>query len=366
MVVNNSISKQQLTQSDRSIRPYLMSGPCSAESREQVLATAEALRETGIHLFRAGIWKPRTRPNGFEGRGETALDWMIEAREKTGLPVATEVANTAHVEACLKKGIDVMWIGARTAVSPFAVQEIADALAGTKVPMMVKNPMHADLSLWIGAIERVRTTVQGPVWAIHRGFSRYGQTEYRNAPMWEIPIGLRATMPEIPVLCDPSHIAGKRSLIPAVAQKAMDLGMQGLMVESHIDPNAALSDAQQQLTPTDFSSMVRSLMIRNSHQLNVPLEELSSLRLQMDSIDEQVIQLLQTRMDLARQIGKFKWDHGMTILQLDRLKEVFETRGKWAQDAGLGKEFIKNYLEHVHKESIRVQNDEMTSKKNNL
>ena len=343
-------------------RPFLISGPCSAESNEQVLETAHALKDEGIHLFRAGIWKPRTRPNAFEGRGAEALEWLVQARKETGIPVATEVANTHHVEACLKAGIDVLWIGARTTVSPFAVQEIADSLSGTAIPVFVKNPMHADLNLWMGAIERIQKTTNGPVWAIHRGFSRYGQKEYRNAPMWEIAIALQMAMPDLPIVCDPSHIAGRRDLLERVAQKAMDLGMHGLMMESHCHPEAALSDADQQITPTAFGELIRSLTIRDAHSLPTDPTSLEALRLQMDSIDEQVIELLQARMNLAREIGQYKKSHGMTILQMKRWKEVFKTRGAWAEAAGLGPEFIQTYLEQVHKESIRVQNEEMSKK----
>ncbi len=362
MVTNNPIVSPQSVSVNGVRRPFLISGPCSAESEQQVLEAARALQHTGVHLFRAGVWKPRTRPDTFEGRGERALKWLIAARQETGIPVATEVANTQHVEACLKEGIDVLWIGARTTVSPFAVQEIAMALEGTNVPIMVKNPMHADLSLWMGAIERVRKATAGPVWAIHRGFSRYGQQEYRNAPMWEISIALQTAMPELRIICDPSHIAGKRELIGCVAQKAMDLGMHGLMMESHCHPELALSDAEQQITPVQFENLIRGLTIRDAHKGPSNPDNLDALRLQMDSIDEQVIELLKTRMNLAREIGHYKKNHGMTILQMKRWKEVFKTRGAWAEAAGLGPEFIETYLEQVHKESIRVQNEEMCQK----
>ena len=363
VVTNNSINLRSVVDGlDQVQRPLLISGPCSAESEEQVVQTAKELAQRGVHILRAGIWKPRTRPNGFEGKGSIALQWMVKAREASGLPIATEVANAQHVEACLNAGVDVLWIGARTSVSPFAVQEIADALKGTNVPIFVKNPMHADLSLWMGAIERVRATVDGPVWAIHRGFSQYGQKEYRNAPMWEIAIGLKMAMPEVPIICDPSHIAGNRSLLHPVAQKAMDLGMEGLMLETHPDPQNALSDANQQLTPAAFGDLIDSLTIRSSSAPKISSADLTALRLQMDSIDEQFIELLHARMDLARQIGLHKWENGMTILQMERWKEVFDSREKWALRAGLSPEFILNFLEQVHKESIRVQNEEMTSK----
>ena len=363
VVTNNSINAQSIVEGLAQVqRPLLISGPCSAESEDQVVSTANELAKHGVHILRAGVWKPRTRPNGFEGMGADALEWLVNARESSGLPIATEVANAQHVEACLNAGVDVMWIGARTTVSPFAVQEIADALKGTNVPVFVKNPMHADLSLWLGAIERVRNTTDGPVWAIHRGFSQYGQKEYRNAPMWEIAIGLKMALPEVPIICDPSHIAGNRTLLKPVAQKAMDLGMEGLMLETHPNPEEALSDAKQQLTPAAFGQLIDSLTIRNASEPKISSADLAALRLQMDSIDEQVIELLHTRMTLARQIGLHKWENGMTILQMERWKEVFDTREKWAERGGLSPEFILNFLEQVHKESIRVQNEEMTSK----
>lgn len=363
MVTKNPIGTPQgAVNLDGIQRPFLISGPCSAESEAQVLETAHALQDKGVHLLRAGVWKPRTRPNAFEGMGTVALDWLIKAKAETGLPVATEVANTQHVEACLKAGIDVLWIGARTTVSPFAVQEIADALQGTSVPVMVKNPMHADLPLWMGAIERIHKSTLGSVWAIHRGFSRYGQKEYRNAPMWEIAIALQMAMPELKIICDPSHIAGRPELLERVAQKAMDLGMHGLMIESHCNPPTALSDADQQITPVQLQSLLKRLAIRDVHQGPQDPSNLEALRLRMDSIDEQVIELLQARMNLAREIGQYKKSHGMTILQMKRWKEVFKTRGAWAEAAGLGPEFIETYLEQVHKESIRVQNEEMSRK----
>ena len=365
MVVKNLLEAFTLPSSlDSSQRPFIVSGPCSAESREQVLETARQLSALGrVNLFRAGIWKPRTRPHSFEGKGTEALDWLVEARQETGIPIATEVANAQHVEVCLEAGLDVLWIGARTTVSPFAVQEIADALAGTKIPVIVKNPMHADLKLWMGAIERISETVGGPVWAMHRGFSSYGLKEYRNAPMWEIPIGLRAEMPDTPLLCDPSHISGNRTLIASVAQKAMDLGMHGLMLESHRSPDDALSDAGQQLTPQDLDTLLDGLTIRQSDAKPEQVDGLGAMRLQMDSLDEQLIELLHARMDLARDIGRFKLEHGMTILQLERWHEVLKTRSAWGNNLKLGPEFTSKLLEQLHKESIRVQNEEMIKKK---
>lgn len=328
------------------------------------MQTARALAATGkVHLFRAGIWKPRTRPQSFEGMGDPALEWMVRARKATGLAICTEVANARHVESCLSAGLDALWIGARTTVSPFAVQEIAEALKGTDLPVIVKNPMHADLKLWIGAIERVQALVHGPVLALHRGFTGYAHKEYRNAPMWEIPIALRAEMPEIHVLCDPSHIGGRRDLLEPVAQKAMDLGMVGLMLEVHPTPDQALSDAEQQITPEHFEDLISGLTIRAERPSPDQINGLTALRMQMDSIDEQLVELLAARMDLARNIGAFKKEHGLTILQLERWKQVYASRSTWGQDQRLGAEFMRNLLEQVHTESIRVQTEVMNKKK---
>ena len=327
-------------------------------------AVAAPLRASGqVHLFRAGLWKPRTRPHSFEGNGAQALEWLKTIQQEYAMPVTTEVANTEHVEACLEAGIDVLWIGARTTVSPFAVQEIANALRGTGIPMLVKNPMHADLKLWLGAIERVESTVGGAVWALHRGFSNYGVTDYRNAPMWEIPIGLRAARPDVPVLCDPSHIAGRRDLLAGVAQKAMDLGMRGLMLETHPNPDEALSDKEQQVTPQGLFSLLAGLTIREEQLSEDQVTGLAALRMQMDSVDEQLIDLLASRMALAEQIGEVKGKQGITVLQLQRWREVFATRSEWAKERGLGLDFVQKVLEQVHKESIRVQTDALSRKK---
>jgi len=340
--------------------PFVVAGPCSAESREQVLETAEGLAATGrVQLLRAGLWKPRTKPQSFEGKGAEALPWLVEAKARTGLPISTEVATPAHVEECLAAGVDVLWIGARTTVSPFAVQDIAEALRGTRIPVMVKNPMHADLKLWIGAVERVQATTGGEVMAIHRGFSRYGLKEYRNAPMWEIPIGFRSEKPEVPLICDPSHIAGRRNLLEQVAQKALDLGMRGLMLEVHPTPDQAWSDAEQQITPAALDALLQRLVVREETLDADRTSGLTAMRLQMDSLDEQWVELLGARMDLARKMGDFKKQNGLTVLQLERWREVFATRSQWAADRGLGEEFILSVLEQIHNESIRVQTEGM-------
>lgn len=344
--------------------PLVIAGPCSAETEEQLLETAVALAATGqVHMLRAGIWKPRTRPQSFEGVGDEGLAWLVRAKEASGLPVCTEVANARHVEACLAAGLDAVWIGARTTVSPFAVQEIAEALRGTRLPVIVKNPMHADLKLWIGAIERVQAQVVGPVLALHRGFTGYQHKDFRNAPMWEIPIALRAEKPEVPVLCDPSHIGGRRELLEPVAQKAMDLGMAGLMLEVHPRPAEAWSDAEQQITPDRFLEMMLHLTIRAELPEGNLIDGLAALRLQMDSVDEQLVELLAARMDLARSIGRFKKEHGITILQLERWKHVFASRSQWGAEHQLGETFMLNLLEQVHNESIRVQTEVMNEKK---
>lgn len=347
-----------MTFSNSESRPVLISGPCSAESREQVLETARALKNTGVvSFFRAGLWKPRTRPNNFEGVGEKGMEWLVEVKAETGLPVMTEVADATHVEAALKSGIDAVWIGARTTVSPFSVQAIADALKGTDVPVLVKNPMHADLNLWLGAIERFTNSTKGEVAAMHRGFSNLGQTKYRNAPMWELPIGLKSEMPEISMFCDPSHISGRPELIPYVSQKAMDLGMKGLMIESHLTPSEALSDARQQITPNELKSIIEGLNIREVIADKTQNLDLQSLRMKMDSIDEQLVELLKGRMDIAKSVGEYKRDNDLAVLQLERWREIVRTRMSWSDELGLCRDFIRTILEQVHKESIRIQSD---------
>jgi len=341
-------------------RPVLISGPCSAESRDQVMSTAKALQSTA-NYFRAGLWKPRTRPNEFEGVGEKGLPWLKDVQESLGLPVMTEVANAEHVDLVLKNGIDAVWIGARTTVSPFAVQSIADALNGTNLPVFVKNPIHADLKLWIGAVERIDRATKGDVIALHRGFSSYGLKKFRNAPMWEIPIGLRSEMPDIKLFCDPSHISGKRDLIQTIAQKAMDLGMDGLMIESHINPQVALSDAKQQLTPKDLISLISSLKIRDLTLDKAQTLDLRDLRIELDSIDERLVELLSGRMNIARAIGKYKKENGLTVLQLSRWKEIIRSRKVWSEEMGIEQDFLRLVLEQVHKESIRIQTDILNS-----
>ena len=341
-------------------RPVVVAGPCSAESREQVLHTAKSLAEGGrVQFFRAGLWKPRTRPNSFEGLGEQALPWLMEAEATTGLRAITEVATPEHVEKVLNAGMSAVWIGARTTVSPFAVQAIAEALKGTDLLVMVKNPMHADLKLWIGALERVASCTRGQVCGLHRGFSSYGSSEFRNAPMWEIPIALRSEMPEVPLLCDPSHISGKAEHLQDVAQRAMNLGMEGLMIESHPSPAQALSDAEQQITPGALDRLLAQLDVPVQHVVNDDAQEsLDALRLQIDSVDEQLLHMLDKRMTLAREIGALKHRNKWSLLSVARWRDIVKSRLDWASQMGLNQDFLSKILASVHEESIRVQGDE--------
>ena len=341
-------------------RPTVIAGPCSAESIEQVFATARELQSNeNLKYFRAGLWKPRTRPNSFEGVGAEGMVWLSEVQKELGMSVMTEVANAEHAELALKHCIDAVWIGARTTVSPFSVQNIADALKGTSMPVMVKNPMHADLGLWLGAIERFAASTSGEVAALHRGFSNFTQHKYRNAPMWELPIGLKSELPDVSLFCDPSHICGNTELLSLVSQKAMDLGMDGLMLETHTKPTEALSDALQQITPEELQKLIAGLEIRSSLKDSTSDRDLSALRIKMDSIDEQLMELLSGRMEIAKLMGEFKKEEGLTVLHLERWREIVRTRMKWSNELGLSEEFILRVLEQVHKESIKVQTDVM-------
>ncbi|MFN3918479.1 MAG: chorismate mutase [Flavobacteriales bacterium] len=342
-----------------------MSGPCSAESEEQVLATALALAKCGkIDVLRAGVWKPRSRPYAFEGAGEQALAWLKTVSIETKIPVITEVANAQHVEKALKSGIDMLWIGARTTVNPFSVQEIADALKGVDIPVLVKNPINPDLQLWIGAIERIKAATNGEVGAVHRGFSSGTKSRYRNNPFWEIPIELKRQFSDLKILCDPSHICGNRELIHSVAQKALDLNFDGLMIESHFNPSEALSDAQQQLLPSELELLLNSLEIRTEHSVNPFFQsQLDMLRAEIDAIDEQMIDILFKRFQIIEKIGEYKQENNVTILQLERWKEILNTRSEWAENSKLNTDFIKKILETIHTESIRIQNGVMSKRK---
>jgi chorismate mutase len=337
--------------------PWVIAGPCSAESAEQMLATArELVKSPYVRAFRAGIWKPRTRPNSFEGVGETGLQWLRDAKAETGLLTATEVANTEHVELCLRYSVDILWIGARTTVSPFAVQEIAEALKGADIPVLVKNPINAELGLWIGAIERLHGVGVQKLAAIHRGFSTYVAMQFRNDPKWQIPIELKRLLPGLPLICDPSHIAGDRRFIEPLSQMALDLGVQGLMIESHIDPDRALSDAKQQLTPADLSRMLDRLRARDAAISDRDIKrQLARLRGEISQIDAKIIHDLAERMKWVEEIGRLKQEHHIPVLQINRWETLLEDHIARAQQLGLGTDFIKALFELIHAEAVRHQ-----------
>ena len=337
-------------------RPFVIAGPCSAETEEQVMTTALQLAKKGCHMFRAGIWKPRTKPGGFEGNGEIALPWMQEVRKETGMLTATEVATPEHVELALKYGIDILWIGARTSANPFAVQALADALKGIDVPVLVKNPVNPDLELWIGALQRINNAGVKRLGAIHRGFSSYDKKSYRNLPMWQIPIELHRRYPNLPIANDPSHISGRRDLVAPLCQQAMDLGMDGLIVESHCQPDQAWSDASQQVTPDVLDFILDRLVIREKVEST---ESINQLRKQIDEIDDQLIDLLAKRMRISREIGLYKKEHGMTILQTGRYSEILDKRGAQGSLMGIDPECIKKIFEQIHEESVNQQADVM-------
>ncbi len=333
-------------------RPFVIAGPCSAETEEQVMTTALQLASKGCHMFRAGIWKPRTKPGGFEGNGEVALPWMEQVKKETGMLTATEVATPEHVELALKYGIDILWIGARTTANPFAVQAIADSLKGIDVPVLVKNPVNPDLELWIGALERINGAGIKRLGAIHRGFSSYDKKIYRNLPMWQIPIELSRRIPGLPIVNDPSHIGGRRDLIAPLCQQAMDLGMDGLIVESHCNPEKAWSDSSQQVTPDILDFILSILVIRKETQTT---ENITALRKQIDEIDNSLIDILSKRMRISREIGQYKKEHSMTILQTARYSEILDKRGAQASLLGIDPECVKKIFESIHEESVNQQ-----------
>jgi len=337
--------------------PTLISGPCSVETEDQVINTVTSITQHNkIDIIRGGIWKPRTRPNSFEGIGEKGLPWLKNAGKAVNLPVATEVANAEHVEACLKNEIDFLWIGARTTVSPFAVQEIADVLKGVDIPVFVKNPINPDLNLWIGALERLNASGINKLGAIHRGFSSFDKSSYRNTPMWELPIELKILCPELPIICDPSHISGSKDLLYKVSQKALDLEMDGLMIESHIDPLKAKSDAEQQVSPSDLTALINQLNVRKSGCENQEFtNKLEQLRIAIDELDEELINKFSSRMELIEKIGSYKKENNVTILQIERWEKILKNRTLLAEKAGLSDDFIKKMLEIIHQESIRLQ-----------
>lgn len=333
-------------------RPLVIAGPCSAETEEQVMTTALALREQGVHLFRAGIWKPRTKPGCFEGVGSKGLRWLKAVKKETGMLVATEVATPHHAAEALKAGIDLLWIGARTVANPFAMQELADALQGCEVPILVKNPVNTDLELWIGALERLNNAGITKLGAIHRGFSSYGKREYRNTPQWHIPIELRRRLPALPLFCDPSHIGGKRELIASLSQQAMDLNYDGLIVECHCRPDKAWSDASQQITPETLGNILRKLVVRNESPLN---ENLLIYRKQIDECDDELIRVLSKRMSVVQEIGRMKKEHGVTILQTERYNKLLQRLCQQGERYDIDGDFIRKIFEAIHEESIRQQ-----------
>lgn len=335
-------------------KPLIIAGPCSAETEEQTLDTARQLADLGIKIFRAGIWKPRTKPGGFEGVGSQGLKWLKKVKEETGMYVATEVATHQHVTEALAEGIDMIWIGARTSANPFAMQEIADTLKelNADIPVLVKNPVNPDLELWIGAMQRIYNAGIRQLGAIHRGFSTYGKHIYRNMPQWHIPIELRLRFPEMPIICDPSHIGGRRELIAPLSQEAFDMGFDGLIIESHCNPDCAWSDAAQQLTPEILNFILHTLVIRDSRQST---ENLTLLRQQIDRIDRELLEVLAKRMQVSRDIGRYKKEHRMSVVQAGRYNDVIRTRLNHGVEMGMGAEFLKTVLLAIHDESVRQQ-----------
>lgn len=333
-------------------RPLVIAGPCSAETEEQVLTTARELAQYGTRVFRAGIWKPRTKPGGFEGIGVEGLAWLRKVKDETGMRIATEVATPSHVEAALEAGLDLLWVGARTTANPFAMQDLADALRGTDIPVLVKNPVNPDLELWIGALERLNNAGVKQLGVIHRGFSTYEKKMYRNLPMWHIAIELKRRIPNIPIICDPSHIGGKRDLIAPLCQQAMDLGMEGLIVETHCNPDCAWSDAAQQVTPDVLNFILDKLVIR---EVGKKTESLAALRRQIDELDNSLIELLAKRMRISREIGEYKKEHNLTVVQGARYNEVVNKRGAQGVLAGMSSEFMMTVFEAIHEESVRQQ-----------
>ena len=333
-------------------RPIVIAGPCSAETEEQVISTARMLADKGCHIFRAGVWKPRTKPGGFEGNGEKALPWLKEVKEETGMMISTEVATPDHVELAMRYDMDVLWVGARTSANPFAMQALADSMQGLQIPVLVKNPVNPDLELWIGGLQRLNQAGIKRLGVIHRGFSSYDKKIYRNLPMWQIPIELRRRIPGLPIICDPSHIGGRRDLIAPLCQQAMDLGFDGLIVESHCNPKEAWSDAKQQVTPDILDYILSLLVIRDD---TFTTEDIRSLRAQIDELDNSLMELLAKRFRLCREIGTFKKEHNMTILQTRRYNEILEKRGTQAGLCGMNPKFAAHIFELIHEESVRQQ-----------
>ena len=338
--------------SDKGERPIVIAGPCSAETEEQVMTTARQLAAKGCRIFRAGVWKPRTKPGGFEGNGEKALPWLQAVKKETGMLTATEVAMPEHVELALKYDVDMLWVGARTATNPFAMQELAESLRGFEGPVLVKNPVNPDPELWMGAMQRLNQVGIKRLGAIHRGFSSFDKKIYRNVPLWQIPIELHRRIPDLPIICDPSHIGGRRDLIAPLCQQAMDLGFDGLIVESHCSPDEAWSDALQQVTPDILDYILSLLVVRNEHTTT---EGLRMLRGQIDELDNNLMELLARRFRVCREIGTFKKEHNMTVLQAGRYDEILQKRGAQASLCGMDAEFAAHVFELIHEESVRQQ-----------
>jgi chorismate mutase len=361
MVVDVDLKPLTLKGLDKK-RPLIMAGPCSAESEEQVLNTARMIAALGVPVFRAGIWKPRTRPNAFEGVGSVGLPWLQAVKKETGMLVSTEVANVKHVYEALKYGIDIIWIGARTSANPFAVQEIADSLKGVKMPVFVKNPVNPDVDLWIGAIERINQAGIDQIAAIHRGFSSYEKSIYRNAPHWQVPIELRRRIPDLPIITDPSHICGSRDLIYDISQKAMDLNFDGLIIETHEHPDKAWSDAQQQVTPDGLKNVLDRLILRKPDVDENMMLTLAVLRDQIDKLDDKLINLIEERMKVVESIGNYKKENNITILQNKRWDDMLKSRLILGERKGLSEDFISKLFRAIHQESInkqtRIMNDE--------
>jgi len=337
-------------------RPFVIAGPCSAETPDQVAKICQEIADKKLaSMLRAGIWKPRTRPDSFEGIGEDALPWLVEAGKITGLPITTEVANRTHVEQALKAGVDVLWIGARTTVNPFAVQEIADVLQGVNIPVMVKNPVNPDLELWIGAFERLEKAGVTDLVAIHRGFSVYKHDKYRNVPNWELPIALKERRSDLPIICDPSHITGRRDLLLEVSQKAMDLNFDGLMIETHPTPDQAWSDAAQQVTADGLEAILKALVLRSKDVNSSVLAELEKFRAMTGGLDDRIFFLLSERMRISEEIGQFKRSNNITILQQEHWAKIIANRLSTGGDLKLSPKFIRQILDAIHQESIRHQ-----------
>jgi chorismate mutase len=334
----------------------VISGPCSAENREQLLDTARGLaRIPQVRVFRAGIWKPRTQPSRFEGVGTKGLEWMQEVKTETGLLTTVEVATPAHIRSALKHGIDILWIGARTVVNPFSVQELAEELKGVDIPVLIKNPLNPDVKLWLGALERMNASGIRKLVAVHRGFYYYKHSAYRNQPMWEVPIDLQWNVPELPIICDPSHICGRRDLLAGISQKALDLGMAGIMIESHINPESALTDADQQVTPLALAELVSNLIVRQFTGSKSFQNKLERLRREIDKIDAELIDILSKRMQIVDEIGRYKKNNNITVLQIRRWSEIIQDRINLGEKVGLPREFLLKMLQLVHKESITRQ-----------